>query len=129
MFKPCRLYKFGILLGLILASIDVQACTRILHVFKDGRVLTARSMDWYLRYPVSIWKFPRGLGREGLTPENPAHWTSRFGSVVIVQTAGGDQSATVDGINEKGLVGNLMYLTETDYGERDPEKQGVASSI
>ncbi len=120
----------GILLGLFLTSQYTNACTRVLHVFKKNNlVVTARSMDWYVRYPTTIWKFPRGLYREGLTPENPARWTSKYGSVVIVQTAGGNQSATADGLNEKGLVANLLYLTETEYGKRKPEIPGVASSI
>jgi len=115
--------------SLLFGSQYAGACTRVLHVFKNKPVITARSMDWYVRYATTIWKFPRGLVREGLTPRNPAKWTSRYGSVVIVQTAGGNQSAAADGLNEKGLVANLLYLTETDYGKRDPEIQGVASSI
>ena len=118
-----------LLLNLPFAFQYVDACTRVLHVFGNKFVVTARSMDWFIRYPVTIWKFPRGLSREGMTPHNPAKWTSRYGSVAIVQTAGGDQSATVDGINEKGLVANFLYLTESDYGKRRPRIPGVASSI
>jgi choloylglycine hydrolase len=105
------------------------ACTRVLHVFqKEGLVMTGRSMDWYVRYPTTLWKFPRGMRRGGLTKENPAHWTSRYASLAVVQTADG-QSATADGINEKGLVANLLYLSETEYPKRDPKIPGVASSV
>jgi choloylglycine hydrolase len=121
--------KMALLLILLFTFHVADACTRVLHVFKDNLVVTARSMDWYVRYPTTIWKFPRGLSREGLTPNNPAQWISKYGSVVIVQTAEGNQSATADGLNEKGLVANLLYLTETDYGKRKPEIPGVASSI
>ena len=104
-------------------------CTRVLYVSKDGNyVLTGRNMDWYVRYPTTLWKFPKGLKRSGLTQVNPAHWVSKYGSVALVQTTYG-QSATTDGMNEKGLVCNLLYLTETEYGTRDPAKEGVASSI
>jgi len=116
-------------MGLAVSPASILACTRVLHPFDDGLVVTGRSMDWYVRYPTTLWKFPRGLAREGLTPRNPARWTSRYGSLVVVQTAGGDQSATADGLNEKGLAANLLYLTETDYGKRDPQVPGVASSI
>ncbi|WP_297452695.1 linear amide C-N hydrolase [Persephonella sp.] len=112
----------------LLLFTDSQACTRVLHVFKDGLTMTGRSMDWYLRYPTTIWKFPRGLERSGLTKENPLHWISKYGSVVIVQTAAG-QSAAVDGINEKGLVANMLYLSETEYGKRDPSKKGITTSV
>jgi choloylglycine hydrolase len=122
----------GIVVALVLWIVSIQhieACTRVLHVFKkEGLVMTARSMDWYIRYPSTLWKFPRGMKRDGLTKENPAHWTSRYASLAVVQTADG-QSATADGINEKGLVANLLYLTETEYPARDTKIPGVASSI
>ena len=113
--------------ALLVPSAD--ACTRVLHVFKkEGLVLTGRSMDWYVRYPTTLWKFPRGMERSGLTKKNPARWVSRYGSLAVVQTADG-QSATADGINEKGLVANLLYLAETEYPKRDVKIPGVASSI
>ena len=106
-----------------------DACTRVLHVTKDHHyVITGRNMDWYLRYPTTFWKFPRGMEREGLTKENPLKWTSKYGSIGLIQTADG-QSATADGMNEKGVVANLLYLTETKYPERDTKKRGIASSV
>ncbi len=120
------------LLSAILAAGSLptaDACTRVLHVTKDHRyVITGRNMDWYVRYPTSFWAFPRGMERSGMTPKNPARWVSRYGSVTIVQQAGGQYGAT-DGMNEKGLVANLLYLTETQYPKRDPTKKGIATSI
>jgi choloylglycine hydrolase len=106
-----------------------EACTRVLHTFAGQKLtLTGRSMNWYVRYPTTLWKFPRGMKRSGLTKKNPAQWTSRYGSLALVQTADG-KSATADGINEKGLVANLLYLAETRYPQRDPKVPGIASSI
>jgi choloylglycine hydrolase len=110
-------------------ALSSQACTRVMHVFKkDHLTLTARSMDWYVRYPTTLWKFPRGMEKSGLARENPLKWRSRYGSLTIVQTSEGQAGAT-DGINEKGLVANLLYLTETRYPKRNPEMPGVATSI
>lgn len=118
-----------ILLGVFFTTQNAEACTRVLHVSKDGKyVITGRNMDWYVRYPTTLWKFPGGMKRSGLTKTNPAVWISKYGSIAIVQTADGE-SAVADGMNEKGLVVNLLYLTETEYGKRDPSKQGIASSI
>lgn len=39
------------------------------------------------------------------------NWTSKYGSVI---TAGYD-IGTSDGMNEKGLVANILYLTESSY--------------
>jgi len=118
----------GIFLFILLLSIDTNACTRVVHIFKNGDVVTGRSMDWFERFDTSIWKFPRGIKREGLTQFNPAKWISKYGSIVIVQTTA-KQSASTDGINEKGLVANMLYLTETKYAPRDIQKQGIASSL
>jgi choloylglycine hydrolase len=115
--------------GVVGMSTPSDACTRVLHVTKDNKsVITGRNMDWYVRYPTSLWKFPRGMERSGLSKENPLKWTSKYGSIVAIQTADG-QSATADGMNEKGLVANLLYLSETEYPKRDVNKKGLASSI
>jgi len=118
-----------VLAALAALGVASHACTRVLHVTQDGKyVLTGRSMDWYVRYPTSFWKFPRGMTRSGLTKQNPLTWVSKYGSVAVVQTADG-QSATADGMNEKGLVANLLYLSETEYPKRDSNIKGLASSV
>jgi choloylglycine hydrolase len=115
--------------GVVGMSTPSDACTRVLHVTKDNKsVITGRNMDWYLRYPTSLWKFPRGMERSGLSKNNPLTWTSKYGSIVAIQTADG-QNATADGMNEKGLVANLLYLSETKYPKRDVNKKGLSSSI
>ena len=115
--------------GVLFLPPTVNACTRVLHVFKEKKtVVTGRNMDWYVRYPSSFWKFPRGMQRSGLTKVNPARWKSKYGSLVLVQTAAG-QSAATDGMNEKGLVANLLYLAETQYPKRDTAKAGVTTSV
>jgi choloylglycine hydrolase len=128
--KNKLLTTVGAVLLLVSASTrDVQSCTRVLNVSTDGKyVITGRNMDWYTRYDSSFWKFPRGLERNGLSKENPLTWRSKYGSVVVVQTAEG-QNASTDGLNEKGLAVNMMYLTEADYGKRDSSKKGLASSL
>ena len=114
--------------GVMALSTSSDACTRVIHTFKNGDVMTARSMDWYVRYQTDIWKFPRGITRNGLSVKNPAKWVSKYGSVVVVQTTA-KQAAATDGMNEKGLVANMLYLTETKYAPRDINKKGVASSV
>jgi len=118
---------FTIVAG-VLGYSSAEACTRVIHTFKNGDVVTGRSMDWYVRYPTTLWKFPKGIQRDGLTPQNPLHWVSKYGSVVVTQSADG-QTATTDGMNEKGLVSNMLYLSETEYGKRDVSKNGLASSV
>jgi choloylglycine hydrolase len=46
------------------------------------------------------------------------HWQSKYGSLVV----SGYDAGTADGMNEKGLVANLLYLAESDYGHPDHNK-------
>lgn len=89
------------------------ACTRVLYTAPDGTVITGRSMDWMEDMRSNLWAFPRGMERNGAGGANTPRWRSRFGSVVV----SGYDVGTADGINEKGLVANLLYLAESDYGK------------
>ena len=94
-----------------LLSINAQACTRVMCV-DDERVITARSMDWKKNIPTSLWVFPRGMNKDGGIAKKTLNWTSKYGSVVAV----GYNAVTADGMNEKGLVANLLWLSEAKYG-------------
>jgi choloylglycine hydrolase len=121
--------KLTLAVGMLSMVPSIDACTRVLHVTKDHKyTLTGRNMDWYVKYPTSFWKFPKGMKRDGLTKNNPLQWVSKYGSIAIVQTSQ-SQNAAADGMNEKGLVANLLYLTETKYPKRDTAKKGLATSI
>lgn len=99
------------------------ACTRVLYEAGDGAQLVGRSMDWFEDTGTDLWAFPRGMKRDGGTGEDALAWTSRYGSVVATIY----DAATVDGMNEAGLVANALYLTEADYGEaRRADKPGLS---
>jgi choloylglycine hydrolase len=83
----------------------------------DATIITVRSMDWMSDLGTNLWIFPRGMARKGAVGEHGLTWTAKYGSVV----ASAFEAATVDGMNEKGLVANLLYLAESDYG--DPQVQ------
>ena len=92
---------------------SANACSRILYETADGAYLTARSMDWFEDTETDLWAFPKGMERDGGAGENSIKWTSRYGSVVASIYDG----ATVDGMNDAGLVGNALYLAEAEYGD------------
>ena len=87
------------------------ACTRALYVGEGNLVLTGRNMDWDEDMYSNLWVFPAGLKRDGAAGANSIEWTSRYGSVV----ASGYEAGSADGMNEKGLVANLLYLGESQY--------------
>lgn len=45
-------------------------------------------------------------------------WTSRYGSVVATAF----DMMSVDGMNEAGLAGHVLWLVESDYGEPDASR-------
>ena len=91
-------------------------CTRVVYLGADGVVVTARSMDWMGPVHPDLWAFPRGMKRHGAAGPKSIEWTSKYGSVV---TAAFD-IASADGMNERGLVANLLYLDESQYVEPGP---------
>ena len=94
------------------------ACTRTLFVGADNLVLTGRNMDWEEDMSSNLWAFPAGMQRDGAAGPKSIRWTSKYGSVITSSYEVG----TGDGMNEKGLVANLLYLAESDYGKPDNSK-------
>ena len=99
------------------------ACTRVVYKGPENTVITARSMDWKDEIDANIWVFPRNLERDGNVGNNSIKWKSKYGSVI---TSAWD-IATTDGINEKGLVANVLWLVESQYPKFNPNgnKKGI----
>lgn len=88
-------------------------CSRLLYETGSGTYITARSMDWIdPELSSDLWIFTQGTKRNGGGSQDALTWTSKYGSVVTAFYG----TASADGMNEKGLAGNMQYLTEADYG-------------
>ncbi|GAB5378131.1 MAG: linear amide C-N hydrolase [Acuticoccus sp.] len=98
-----------------------EACTRFVYLGADNTAITARSMDWKSDVGTNLWVFPRGMERSGNAGPNSIGWTSRYGSVI----ASGYDVATTDGMNEKGLVANVLWLVESQYPAGESDKPGL----
>ncbi|MEZ0605658.1 linear amide C-N hydrolase [Paraburkholderia sp. IW21] len=96
---------------LVVTPVASFACTRIVYLGDDYDVITARSMDWKLDISTNLYILPRGIARTGEAGPNSLKWTSRYGSVV----ATGYDVSTTDGMNEKGLAAELLWLVESQY--------------
>jgi choloylglycine hydrolase len=90
-----------------------EACTRAVYLGPNQTVVVARSMDWMEDPGSNLWVFPRGMKRDGAAGPNSINWTSKYGSVITSFY----ELASVDGMNEPGLVANVLYLVESDYGK------------
>ncbi len=98
---------------LAIGTEPAMACTRVLYVAKDGTVITGRSMDWGEDVKSNMWVLPRGMQRDGAGGTNSISLDSKYGSLIV----SGCDIGTSDGMNEKGLVVNMLALVESDYGQ------------
>ncbi|SFH82723.1 linear amide C-N hydrolase [Planctomicrobium piriforme] len=95
-----------------LVAVPLDACTRCVYLGSQEIVIVARSMDWAEDPGSNLYVFPRGLQRSGAAGANSIAWTSKYGSVITAFYEAG----TVDGMNDQGLVANVLYLVESNYG-------------
>lgn len=120
-------YLSGLLITIVCCLLSIplsEACTRVVYLGPDGNVITARSMDWKVDVGRNLWILPRGISRTGEAGPNSAHWMSKYGSVI----ATGYDISTTDGMNEKGLVANVLWLVESEYPQSKSTKPTLAIS-
>ena len=108
------------------------ACSRVLSNTSKLGVFVGRTMDWPESTEPVLTVLPRGMARDGgklgsevFVRDNPARWTSKYGSIVTTVYGVG----TADGFNEAGLGAHMLYLTAADFGPRDPSKPGVNGGL
>ncbi|MGE0628256.1 MAG: linear amide C-N hydrolase, partial [Hyphomicrobiaceae bacterium] len=99
-----------------------EACTRFVYLGANDQVITGRSMDWKTDVGTNLWVFPRGMKRSGEAGPNSIQWTSKYGSVI----ASGYDISTTDGMNEAGLVANVLWLVESSYPKYDGKTPGLS---
>ena len=116
---------FAAAAGALFVPARSEACTRAVYLGPDGMIVTGRTMDWKEDPQSNIYLFPRGMHKKGGLGEHSVRWTSRYGSVV---TAGYD-IGTCDGMNERGLVANLLFLTESSYTRPNDDRPVMGLSI
>jgi choloylglycine hydrolase len=106
---------------------EAFACSRAVYLGPENTIITVRSMDWASDLGTNLWAFPRGMARNGAAGPKSVKWTSKYGSV----TASAFEAATADGMNEKGLVANVLYLAESEYPKkaRDGAQQTMSISV
>lgn len=98
---------------LILIATAADACTTFCT-----RGLFGRNYDFEIGDGMVVVN-KRGMSKESNT-DAPAKWTSRFGSVTFNQFG---RDNPTGGMNEKGLVVELMWLDETRYPAADARRE------
>lgn len=108
----------------MLTAKSADACTRAVYQGPDGMIVTARSMDWKDDIPANLWLFPRGMERHGAVGSNSITWVSKYGSIVTSSF----NICSTDGMNEKGLVANLLWLAESEYPVYGSDDIGLSAA-
>ena len=101
-------------------------CTRVFNNWNSNYLVTARNMDWMFTLPTSLFIFDKGLKKTGIEVpnnpnlidtdyHNPLNWTSSYKSVVAMVGDDCNGWAASDGMNEMGLVANVLYDSGTTY--------------
>lgn len=99
-------------------------CTRVVWPDANGAVVVGRNMDYHRDLDTNLWKLPRGVDRDDGV-DGKLKWTSRYGSVI----AAAFDIISVDGMNEAGLAGHILWLAESDYGTYDPSLPALNQSL
>lgn len=111
--------------ALALSPCGVEACTRAVYLGPDGMTLTGRTMDWREDPLTNLYLFPRGTARRGAKSDNTVFWTSKYGTL----SAAGYDIGITDGMNEAGLVANLLFLPESVYDREGDTRPVMGLSI
>lgn len=106
-------------------AVEAHACTRVVYIGPEQTVLTGRTMDFAIDIPGNLWLFPRGMERHGQVGPNSLTWVSRYGSIA----ASSWDIATPDGMNEKGLVANMLWLVQSEYPSFDKDGDTTGLTI
>ena len=96
----------------MLLTQQATACTTFL-INRHGQLVFGRNYDW-ITGSGFVCTNPRGLSKSSLqsTTEKPLKWISRYGSMTFNQYG---KEFPTGGMNEKGLVVELMWADGTQY--------------
>lgn len=109
--------RFAILLialVLMLPALQPEACTTFCYA-DGGTLVFGRNYDWNVADGLVLVN-KRGVAKRAMVEGAAARWTSRFGSITFNQYG---REFPTGGMNERGLVVELMWLDETQYPKDD----------
>ncbi len=106
-------------------------CTRCVWNSNGVAVVVGRSMDWIEEQPTYLYLLPRGVERDGMSGPRTLKWTAAYGTVVTVVFGVRDSgvAGAADGMNEQGLAGSMLWLSESDYGAYDPNRPSISLGL
>lgn len=106
---------------------NIFSCTTFC-LRSDTELLFGRNYDWHIEYGIIFVNKKDVLKSAATEHKSAAQWISRYGSVTFNQFG---REFPTGGINETGLVVELMWLEATEYPSEDkrPEVGGILQWI
>ena len=107
------------------APYAAAACTSFLLPTTDGSGVYARTMEFGMELKSNALVIPRGfeLSTTGADGKPGKSWKGKYGAIGMNALG---EATLVDGMNEKGLAGGILYFPEfagyADGTKTDPEK-------
>ena len=125
-----RLSSVALLSGVLASGMaPATACSRVFSsAASNGQAMVVgRTMDLFINDNAALVMRSPGLeagGFFGVNDSNPKRWRVRYGSVGILSL----EKVFSDGLNERGLNANLLYLDGSRYEARQPGRSGVSNA-
>jgi choloylglycine hydrolase len=102
-------------LGVLMLAAAARPCTTF-YIYTGDEAVFGKSYDWTVVDGLVVVN-KRGIAKEALVADdNPARWVSTYGSVTFNQYG---RELPLGGINEAGLVVEVMWLDEAEYPAPD----------
>ncbi len=141
-------YFFFIFFLFLLQANQTSACTSFSFFSKEKEVFAAKNYDWFFAHGHGgIFVYPRNSLRIAFTPQPdslflwlfgpwlseekeetlraPLRWRSRYGSVTLTQFGKG---LPIGGMNEKGLVVEMLQLNATEHPPFEAQRSTLNES-
>lgn len=122
--KQLSITAAGMAILMLALPHKATGCTRVTYV-GDSAVVTGRTLDWRSPIPTNLYVYPRGVEKKSYDTDRSITWTSKYGSVVSV----GYDVGVNEGMNEMGLVCNLLYLPGTFYAEEGDPRPYMSTAL
>jgi len=117
---------FAVISLLFLFSQTVSACTTVFLNSDPAYKVVGRSTDLFTSDTPLVKALPRGISHNGEAGNNSLQWKSKYGSVVVTEF---HSNAVSDGMNEKGLVVHLLYLSDSQYKQPNENHPQISNLL
>jgi len=112
------LKKLFIVITFCFFVVPAFACTSI-HFKLGNSLVAARNMDWFTSkgFVVINPRAERRVSYDGIHKRPCMAWITKYGSVTF--DVGNQHVSGQEGMNEKGLVASVLWLSKTQYPVKD----------